>query len=338
MKKVMCTLAAVALILTGCGQSNVLIDDEVGTIENVKYTTENNNPTKPKRQEVKTVTASSETNTVILTETAVSGNKSSETNKITDTGTVQTADTSVPESSTESDSAVVTEENNPVPEITEITESNDPTTTSETSTEPVTEVYYLDGIVYEVHDKYIIINETDFKKMQVSFSDTSMIADINIGDTVEITYNGLINEGNINCAYDAYSIEVTKKSEKKYELESFEYNGVGFSMLVPEGWNNKVIEYPQEGDFTDWGIRFTPDGAVGSMDITWHSSITISGSFDKETVTINNISARKHSRQGIWRFFVFENNYVATNNFFETSQHSDYADDMELMLNTIEFL
>lgn len=324
MKKIICTLAVAVIFLTGCGKSNGIISDEIGEVTNVNPATENINSTKPK---TKTTTVSSETDT----ETTSSGNISSETTETKDTSSVQSETSS--ELSAESNVSVNPETSNTAPENTGIN-------TAEASTVPTTsaEVYYLEGIVYEVHDKYIVINETDFKKMKVSVSDTSMIDGINIGDTVEITYDGLINEDSIRYTDDAYSIEVTKKADKKYNLQKYESNGVGFSMLVPEDWDNKVIAYPRDSDFTDWGIRFTPDGAVGSMDITWHSSITINGSFDKETVEINEISAKKYSRKGVWRFFVFENNYVATNNFFETSQHSDYADDMDLMLNSIEFL
>lgn len=335
MKKIMCTLASAALLLTGCGQGNVMLVDDVGMVTNIRYTTENNSQTRPKRQESRTTSVSSQTDTVAATESAIVESKIPATDKITDTDIVQTS--GISELTTQTDFIAVTEKSSPAPESTDANTA-ETATVSVISTEPATKVYYLDGIVYEICDKYIVINETDFKRMKVSVSDTSMISGINIGDTVEITYNGLINEGHIKYAYDAYSIEVTKKADKKYSLQNYESNGVGFSMLVPENWNNKIIEYPQDNDFTDWGIRFTPEGAVGSMDITWHSSITISGSFDKEPLTINNISAKKYSRQGVWRFFVFENNYVATNNFFETSQHNDYADDMELMLNSIEFL
>lgn len=321
MKKIIYALAAAVLLLTGCGSKGnfMIVDNDDDSVENIRYTEEAKVSTKPKRQEAEITDVSSADDITSEIQTAESGISTSSQN---------TSDSS----SMKSDISVISENEN------NTAKTSADTKVSDTSTETTTEAYYLDGIVYEVHDKYIIINESDFRKMQISVSDKSIIADIQVGDTVEIAYDGLIKDNNIKCAYDAYSIEVTKKAGKKYQLENFEYNGVGFSMLVPEDWSSKTIEYPQEGNFTDWGIRFTPEGAVGSMDITWHSSITISGSFDKMTVTMNDISAKKYSRQGIWRFFVFENNYVATNNFFETSQHSDYADDMDLMLSTLEFL
>ncbi|MDE5570201.1 MAG: hypothetical protein K2I82_06055 [Ruminococcus sp.] len=326
MKKIMYALAAAVLLLTGCGSKGnfMIIDNDDNITEHPRHTEEAEISTKPKRQEIQTTNVSSADDTNSEIQTAES---------VISTSSQNTFD-SAP---MESDISVISENNNNNNNNNTAKTSAD-TKVSNTSTETTTEAYYLDGIVYEVHDKYIIINESDFKKMQISVSDKSIIADIQVGDIVEIAYDGLIKDNNIKCAYDAYSIEVTKKANKKYQLENFEYNGVGFSMLVPEDWSGKTIEYPQEGNFTDWGIRFTPEGAVGSMDITWHSSITISGSFDKMTVTMNDISAKKYSRQGVWRFFVFENNYVATNNFFETSQHSDYADDMDLMLSTLEFI
>lgn len=328
----MCTLATVALLLTGCGQDNVMIDEGAGIATASVNITEPDSSTRPKRQESRNPAESSAENTDI--QTTAQADNDSESTAVSDTGTVQTS--AEPDTKTEkAGSDSVQTDSSPAPANTDTAVQ---TTSSAVSIETPTEVYYLDGIVYDVKEKYIVINETDFKKMKISVSDKSMIADINAGDTVEITYNGLINENSEKFAYDVYSIEVTKKADKKYSLQHYESNGVGFSMLVPEGWQNKEIDYPHDNDFTDWGIRFSPDGASESMDITWHSSITINGSFDKETVVINDVSARKYSRQGVWRFFVFENNYVATNNFFETSHHNDYADDMEIMLNTLEFI
>lgn len=327
----MFTLIAAVLFLTGCGQQNLAVDDGTGVETSPRYTEIAENPAKPKRQPARTTAVTEAVETSAAIQTATVENVSSEA--VTDTDTV----TSAVQTDTQTQavaSAVVDNEDDVI--VHEIIE-----TTAEVPVEPAPvqteQVYYLDGVVYEVRDKYIVINETDFKMVQVSVADTSKIEGINVGDTVEITYNGLINEGSVKYAYDAYSIEVTKKADKEYRLEHYEYNSVSFSLLVPEGWNSKVIDYPQEGDFTDWGVRFTPDGAVGSMDITWHSSISISGGFDKTTTTMKDMSVKKYSRNGVWRFFVFENNYVTTNNFFETSQHDQYADDMELMLNTLEF-
>lgn len=318
MKKFIFTVTVALVFLTGCGNSNHIIVEEIGEATKI-YEPAVTEPTKPKRQPVLTDSpAQSRTDTA--TETAVTSSGSPEITYIESTADMQN-ETDVPESSG----------------IAETSHTDNSTQTTSV-TEPSTDAYYLDGIVYEVTDKHIVIKESQLNKTQISVSDKTMTADINVGDTVEITYNGLINEGDINYAYDAYSIEVTKKAGKAYHLEDFRSNEKGFSMLVPDGWIYKEIDYPHDNDFTDWGIRLAPANSVGSMDITWHSSITISGSFDKETVSMNGISARKYSRQGVWRFFVYENNYVATNNFFETSQHSTYSDDMELMLSTIEFL
>lgn len=323
MKKFMFVLIVAALLLTGCGQKNVAVDDGTGFETSPRYTEMTDNPARPKRQPART-TEAAETSTTIQATTVENISSEAVANTDIPVSAVQT------ETKTE---AIVSETtantDTPAPEITEATTT--------VSVQTPTEVYYLDGVVYEVRDKYIVINETDFRRVQVSVADNSKIQGINVGDTVEITYNGLINEGSVNYAYDAYSIEVTKKADKEYRFEHYEYNSVSFSLLVPEGWNSKIIDYPQEGDFTDWGVRFTPDGAVGSMDITWHSSISISGGFDKTTTTMKDMSVKKYSKNGVWRFFVFENNYVMTNNFFETSQHDQYADDMELMLNTLEF-
>lgn len=334
MKKIMFALIAAALLLTGCGQRNLGIDDGTGVETSPRYTEPIDNPAKPKRQPART-TATTETSTTVQTSASKNISSETQTDNTTDTKTNAVNATTQTETKTET---VVPEETENIditaPENTDIVATE---VTTDVTTQTPTEVYYLDGIVYEVHDKYIVINETDLKRVQVSVADASKIEGINVGDTVEITYDGLINEGSVNYAYDAYSVEVTKKADKEYSFEHYEYNGVSFSLLVPEGWNSKIIDYPQEGEFTDWGVRFAPDGAVGSMDITWHSSISISGGFDKTTTTMKEMSVKKYSRNGVWRFFVFENNYVVTNNFFETSQHDQYANDMEIMLNTLEF-
>ena len=331
MKKFVFTFAVTALLLTGCGQQNVLLDEEVGIGTRPVRTTENNNTDKPKRRETVPIDTAEAPGTEEATKIVTSAVAGSQVNSTVTASTAESPDDTAVTG--EQEQVAGTQADN----VTKTTAIGSPEKSTEVTAEKTTQVYYLDGIVYEIHDKYIIINETDFDDMQVTFADNSMVDGVNVGDTVEITYNGLINEGEIDSAYNAYSIEVTKKTEK-CERQSFEYNGVGFSMLVPEGWSNRVIEYPQEGDFTDWGIRFTPDGESGSIDITWNSSTTITGSFDRQTVEVNGYPAKKYSLNSIWRFYVFDNKYVATDNFFESPQYSTYSDDMELMLNTIKFL
>lgn len=338
MKKIIYILATVTLFLTGCGTQGTIVE-EMGEATNIRAVTEAITSAKRKPPVTKETTTAVETviNTdTTETETAVSENTKTSQNK--ETSAMKT--TAVPASELTAETVAKSNDT----QYSALSESKTPvsanTTINTTTavTEPDTDVYYLNGIVYEVNDKSIVINETDFKKMNITVSDNSMLTDIQIGDTVEIAYNGLINENHIKYAYDAYSIEVTQKADKKYKSEKFEYNDVAFSLLIPEDWSSKEIGYPQEGNFTDWGIRFTPEGASGSMDISWHSSITITGSFDKIPEKINDISVNEYSSQGVWRFLVFENNYMATNNFFGTSQYDEYASDMELMINTLEFL
>lgn len=328
-------LITAVLFLTGCGRKNLnlAVVDEPGVETSPRYTEIVDNTSRPKRQPAKTTVAAEESpealtakNSGAVTNTTVSAVQTGTQTKAAATAIVDNESDELVHDPIKTETPEVPD----IPDMPEVPDDPDPVQEPE-------EIYYLDGIVYEVRDKYIVINESDFKMVQVSVSDTSKIEGISVGDTVEITYNGLLNDGVVKYAYDAYSIEVIKTIGKECRLEHYEHNSVSFSLLVPEGWNSKVIDYPQEGDFTDWGVRFTPDGAAGSMDVTWHSSISIAGSFDKSTIITKGMSVKRYSRNGVWRFFVFENNYMTTNNFFETPQHDQYADDMELMFNTLEF-
>ncbi len=291
---------AFALLLTGCGQSISYVPEEAGVATATQPTTEEVSTKKKRQDDTTTVTGIQEETT---TDSAVSTSSGETTVISTD-------------------------------KISETTKEN---TSTEQTTETTTEAYYLDGVVYEVYNDSILINETDLKKVKVSVTDSSEIKDIQIGDVVEIAYNGLIDDGYISNAYDAYSVEVTKKADKKYEFQKFECNGMSFSMLVPENWSNKVIEYPQDNDFTDWGIRFIPNGESMGIDISWHSSIQLQNSLGSRSKTVSGLNVTEYTQSGIWRFITFENNYIIANNLFDSEKYSNYADEIDFIINTIEF-
>lgn len=306
MKKIICTFMAFALLLAGCGQNISYVPDEVGIATATQPTTEEVTTKKKRQDSTTTVTEIHET-------TADSASTSSEETTVISTDKI----------------SETTTENNSTEQSTK--------KTIEKTTEKTTDLYYLDGIVYEVYDDSILINETDLKKVRVSVADSSKIKNIQIGDVVEITYNGLINDGYISYAYDAYSVEVTKKADKKYEFQKFECNGMSFSMLVPENWSSKTIEYPQDNDFTDWGIRFIPKGEINGIDVSWHSSIHLQSSLGSCPKTVSGLNATEYTQSGVWRFITFENNYIIANNLFDSEKYSNYADEINFIINTIEF-
>ncbi|MDE6519831.1 MAG: hypothetical protein K2K91_05140 [Ruminococcus sp.] len=303
MKKIICTFMAFALLLTGCGQNISYVPEEVGIATATQPTTEEVSTKKKRQDSTAIVTDIPETTTVSTVSTSSGKTTVTSTDKISET-------------------------------TTENTGTNQ---TTEQTTKTTTESYYLDGVVYEVYDDSILINETDLKKVKVSVADSSEIKDIQIGDVVEIAYNGLIDDGYISYAYDAYSVEVTKKADKKYEFQKFECNGMSFSMLVPENWSNKAIEYPQDNDFTDWGIRFIPNGESMGIDISWHSSIQLQSSLGSRPKTVSGLNVTEYTQSGVWRFITFENNYIISNNLFDSEEYSNYVDEIDFIINTIEF-
>ena len=124
-------------------------------------------------------------------------------------------------------------------------------------TEKPKELYYLEGIVYEVRDGSLLINETELRRIEVGFSDKKAVKNVNPGDKVEIAYDGQLAESYPAQAHNAYSVTILESADKEYKLQRFSHNDLAFSLLLPKNWTAKDIEYPQEGDFTDWGIRFT---------------------------------------------------------------------------------
>lgn len=208
---------------------------------------------------------------------------------------------------------------------------------TENKTEPE-ELYYLEGIVYETEDKQILLDETDLNLVYVSFKDK--LKDVNTGDRVLVTYDGYISES-YPAQAQAYSIEVTEKADTGYTLQKFvcdnqEYN-LKFSLLVPDNWTAKVIEYPTEGDFTDWGIRFLPkNGSVG-IDVSWHSAFAIREPYDTRPAEVNGFKADRYTKEGYMRFYVYDNNYIVSNNFYGTEQYDEYIDTVEFMISTLDF-
>lgn len=353
MKKFLCIFATLALFLTGCGDE-IFIPEDVGEDIPIQAIASENATTRKKRIEnTTTVTSSQESeNPVSGTQTKTEeiktssvGSKTSEntSTKISDaTKSSAVSETHETKSVSNPDAPDNTYSDNSSqpPEVT--TKNNTPSKTeqpvTESPTEPTTEAYYLEGIVYEIRKTSVLINEVDLGKINVTFSDTSLFDGIKTGDMVEVAYNGELAETYPRQAYGTYSIEVTQKADKNYQLQRFEYNDLSFSMLVPENWNSRVIEYPQEGDFTDWGIRFTPEGSDYGLDISWHSAFEIREGADKIPITINGVSAKEYRKSGIWKFIVFDNNYIVANNFFGTDEYNTYAADMDIMLKTLEFV
>ncbi len=199
------------------------------------------------------------------------------------------------------------------------------------------DVYYLEGTVYENNGKTLLINETDLKKVSVGFKSGVKTDNIKVGDKVLITYDGYLLETYPAQAAGAYSVKVTEAAEKSYSLQSFTKNDLVFSILVPEDWSSKEIDYPTEGDFTDWGIRFTPEGQTGGLDISWHSAFAIREPYDITPSEVNGNTVKIYSKDGVWRYYVYENNFIAAASFYGSQDYSQYIPEMEFMLETLAF-
>lgn len=344
MRKFLFTFAAFTLFLTGCGNKTFITEDIGEDIPSQVIASESAAARK-KRIETTTESSLSESENNVSESQVKTSSVNSKTSENMNTKVSDTVKTSVISKNHEVSNSDVsgnsyTDENNQKSEVTtkKNTSSEPKSSVTKTPVKQPEEIYYLEGIVYEAEKTSVLINETDLGKINVSFSDPSLLDGIKTGDMVEITYNGELAETYPMQALSTYSIKVTQKADKNYQLQRFECNDLAFSMLIPENWNNRVIEYPQEGDFTDWGIRFTPEGESYGLDISWHSTFEIRESADKIPIKINGVEAKEYRKSGTWKFIAFENNYIAANNFFGTEEYDIYAADMDIMLKTLEFV
>lgn len=209
---------------------------------------------------------------------------------------------------------------------------------TETTAAAQEDLYYLEGTVCENNGKTLLINETDLGKVSVSFKSGVKSDNIKVGDKVLITYNGYLLYSYPSQASGAYSVKVTEAADKSYSYLSFSKNDLSFSVLVPDDWSSKEIDYPTEGDFTDWGIRFTPEGQTGGLDISWHSAFSIREPYDIKPSTVNGNNVNIYSKDGVWRYYVYDNNFIAAASFYGSQDYSQYIPDMEFMLDTLEFV
>lgn len=315
MKKIIAAIpiaVIAAVLLTGCGGEDVYVPDSIGIDE----ARQEQRVTLPKRKPV-TIPAA------VTTEVAA------ETTYIMETAADVTSE------------AVETVETTAATE-TEIPEEagENPVTETETSAAEATEFYYLEGTVYRTEQGEVLINEVDMDMINVSFSEKSCIDSLKVGDRVLITYDGELAE-TYPMRAKGHSLEVTEKAEYSYKIHEFKCDNEaveeGFSLLIPENWTVKQIDYPTEGDFTDWGFRLIPQGENNGLDISWHSSFSVREAFDVKHDVVNRKEARVYSLDGKWRFCDFDNGYIAANNFYGTDLYDKYEADFDFILNTISF-
>lgn len=315
MKKIIAAIpiaAIAAVLLTGCSGEDVYVPDSIGIDE----ARQEQRVTLPKRKPV-TIPA------------AVTTEMADETTDITETVTTVTLE------------AVETVETTAVTEA-EIPEEagENPVTETETSAAEATELYYLEGTVYRTEQGEVLINEVDMDMINVSFSEKSCIDSLKVGDRVLITYDGELAE-TYPMRAKGHSLEVTEKAEYSYKIHEFKCDNEaveeGFSLLIPENWTVKQIDYPTEGDFTDWGFRLIPQGENNGLDISWHSSFSVREAFDVKHDVVNRKEVRVYSLEEKWRFCDFDNGYIAANNFYGTDLYDKYEADFDFILNTISF-
>lgn len=334
MKKLLCAFAAVSLILAGCGnepsQSSVMLPD-VGEAY-ADTTDEVSNGGKKKKADDTEISADSESSSA--------SNSKDDKNNSSDSSSADSNDNDESGISSNGGDSKPNDDNSGNSGSAESVAPStaDSKNNSSKKDEKPKELYYLEGIVYEVRDGGLLINETELRRIEVSFADKNAVNNIRVGDKVEIAYDGRLAESYPAQASNAYSVTILESADTEYKLKRFSHNDLAFSLLLPKNWTSKDIEYPQEGDFTDWGIRFKPDGANGSFDISWHSAAAIKDPYDKLPVEINGSSAVQYSKSGKWKFYVFDNNYIAANNFFGTDENDVYEEELSFILSTLEFI
>lgn len=334
MKKIICMISALMLFtaaFSGCGndkpnKKTPVLDDGEGNFVIAK--------TEPVTTLPKIKQTNTDTDETTVTNSA---NEISDENKNVSGGEDVPDDNGSDVSDVSGDSP-----NNVIGSSVSSSSSQTATSATQTSTTPV-ELYYLEGIVYSVSEKSgsVTLKDPDIGWVQASFDGKSTLKDVKVGDKVLITHDGEIGSSAPAVTKKTYGIEVTEKAPEECTLKQFECKNLdydlSFSILVPNSWSSINIDYPTEGDFTDWGVRFTPKGETKGLDISWHSSFAILEPYDITPITVNGIELSRYSKKGKWRFYVYDNDYIAANTFYNTSGYDEYTDDMEFMLETLEF-
>lgn len=329
MKKTICAVSAIILsaaaFVTACGNDEgVLVDHN----ENAYHIVETEPAsTMLKRRPVVTDTTSApdETESTDTTKpVTAAGTTESDT---AESNTTEAVTTAVDDTS-ESDEPIADN-------------SGESAEDKEASTEAEREEYYLEGIIYRKSIGGIFIKEKDMSLISISFDDTSLLDELNVGDEVRVTYDGYIMESYPAQAHHAYDAEVINEAVYEGEVKHFRCDNPAvndsFSVILPDDWTVKEIEYPTDGDFTDWGFRIIPNGETTGLDITWHSSFSVREAYDVFPITVNGYEVQKYGANGDWHFYGYDNGYVAANNFYGTDKYGEYADEFEFILNTLVF-
>lgn len=319
MKKFILIFSAVALsavFATACGREKALVehnDDAFHIVETEVPTTV---------QKIKSAKTDANIDTSAETDTISAENEDKSEN-----------------TTTESNVTPVKANNPDSSEIPDNTAKN--TDNSDNNADIPKEYYILEGIVYKVKNGSIMLNEVDMKLMNIGFEDKTAVNLLKTGDKVKVKYDGNVAESYPLQVINAYSVEVTEKAEQTYKMEHFICNNktvnLNFSLLLPEGWTTKEIDYPTEGDFTDWGFRIIPKGENTGLDISWHSAFSVREPFDIFPITVNNNNAKKYSSEGDWRFYAYDNGFIASNKFYDTNSYDKYAKEFEFILDTLSF-
>lgn len=307
MKRILCLLAVMPVFLAGCGHSRVVLDGGGGEY----YVTEDEDrlseKVKPTDDPAETKPPKKKTE-----DAAVTDNISGETS--TEASTQETT-------------------------VTDGNEPGDADSPDNSVSQPADEdvyKYHLDGFVIQKDSGSILICEEDLCRVSLKCGE-KLLGSVQVGDEIKVKYDGVLTEGATQSG-TAHSIEVVQKAAKKYQLKRFAYKDLCFTVLMPEDWSDRVIDYPQEGDFTDWGVRIQPSGSAGSLDISWHSAIAIFDPYDKRKITVNGNNATEYSKNGNWKFLEYPDNNFIINNNFDTNEQSKYADDIRRIRATMEFV
>lgn len=327
MKKIISAIsiiAVTALCMTACGNENHVVLEQTDDAYHV-FETEPATTLRKVKPVVTDTTATAAADSEDSTDSSETALKSTDKAETTDTVAESTAAAS-PEDSTD---GVQTSDNS--------AENSD----NQDNSAAEADEYYLEGIVYKKIGKGILLNEKDMQLITVSFKEDSTADTLNVGDKVLITYNGEIMESYPAQTHNAYSAEVTKKAVFEGKVNHFicenETINTSFTVILPENWTVKEIEYPDEGEFTDWGFRIIPEGETTGLDISWHSAFSVREPYDVFPVTINGNKVEKYGANGNWRFYAYNNGYIAANNFYGTSLYDEYSDDFEFILSTLIF-
>lgn len=206
-----------------------------------------------------------------------------------------------------------------------------------TAEQPTTEAYYLNGMVYDIDEASILIDSEPHGKVYVSLGGIDA-ENISVGDEIEVSYDGSIAESYPAQVHNVYDIEVVKESETELQYVSCLGENGQFSFLMPSDWK---YEEAEPFDMLDYGIDVYPLNNREKIRIAYSEDFGVCGTgLTTEDTEINGMPAKMgiYMESPYWEHITFNDSYYYITRISSDSWNTEYMDDVQIILDTIEFI